>query len=196
IAIYAGVDDALWREDAPLPMASPYPMTAYKKVCEVYGQYYALRMQMSVVSLRIAAFGPLQRSLHFLPARLAHAAVKGVPGPELRPDEALPYEDDACDLSYIADTADAMARVQLAPALRYSTYNIGGGRSLTNRELADAVGKAVPGAQFRFQRGTSGARFPPLDISRLKEDVGWTPRYTIERGMAEYVSWLRDGHSH
>src|SRR5262249_54009789 len=57
IAIYAGVDDALWREDAPLPMASPYPMTAYKKVCEVYGQYYALRMQMSVVSLRIAAFG-------------------------------------------------------------------------------------------------------------------------------------------
>ena len=127
IAIYAGVDAALWREDAPLPIASPYPMTAYKKVFE-------------------------------------------------------------------KDTAEALAGLQLAPVLNHSIYNIGGGKSLSNREVADAVQKAVPDAKIELQPGRSSQpQYPALDISRLKEDIGWTPRYTIDSGIAEYVAWLKAG---
>ncbi|PYR33150.1 MAG: hypothetical protein DMF90_21955 [Acidobacteria bacterium] len=122
IAIYAGVEDQVWREDAPLPMASPYPMTAYKKVFEIYGDYYSRQSKLSLASLRFGAYGPLSRSQYTLPARLVHAAMKGVTGPELRPGEAPPYEDDACDLCYVADLGDAFARVQLAPTLNHSIY--------------------------------------------------------------------------
>ena len=169
-------------------------MTAYKKVFEIVGDYYSVRTKMSSVCARIAAYGPLARGLNFLPARAVHAAVKGVTGPELAPGEAAPYADDAMDFAYIKDTAEALAGLQLAPVLNHSIYNIGGGKSLSNREVADAVQKAVPGAKIELQPGRSSQpQYPALDISRLKEDIGWTPRYTIDSGIAEYVAWLKAG---
>jgi UDP-glucose 4-epimerase len=33
-----------------------------------------------------------------------------------------------------------------------------------------------------------------LDISRLREDTGYQPAYDTEAAVADYISWLRDGH--
>jgi UDP-glucose 4-epimerase len=195
IAIYAGVQSEQWREDEPLPLASPYPMTAYKKQFETIGDYFAARTGMSIVSVRITAYGPLARGLHFFPARTVHAAVKGAPFPDPTAAEALPYAEDAMDFAYATDVAEAMAQLQLATALSHTVYNIGGGRSWTNREIAEAVRKAVPGAVIRLQPGRSGQHaYPALDLTRLKSDTGWEPRYSLETGIAEYVAWLQACH--
>jgi UDP-glucose 4-epimerase len=195
IAIYAGVQAESWKEDEPLPLASPYPMTAYKKQFETIGDYFAAQTGLSVVSARITAYGPLARGLYFLPARAVHAAVKGVPCPDSASSGPQPYAEDTMDFAYVTDTAEAMAALQLAPALSHTVYNIGGGWSWTNREIAEAVRKAVPEADIRLQPGRSSQpAFPSLDLSRLKADIGWEPRYTLETGIAEYVSWLQAGH--
>jgi UDP-glucose 4-epimerase len=195
IAIYAGVQTELWSEDEPLPLASPYPMTAYKKQFETIGDYFAERTGMSIVSVRITAYGPLARGLYFLPARAVHAVAKGVPFPDPAAAEPLPYAEDAMDFAYATDVAEAMALLQLAPALSHTVYNIGGGRSWTNREIAEAVRKAVPGAVIRLQPGRSEQpAYPALDLRRMKTDIGWEPRYSLEAGIAEYVSWLQAGH--
>jgi UDP-glucose 4-epimerase len=33
-----------------------------------------------------------------------------------------------------------------------------------------------------------------LDIGRLREDTGYQPAYDIEGAVADYITWLRDGH--
>jgi UDP-glucose 4-epimerase len=32
-----------------------------------------------------------------------------------------------------------------------------------------------------------------LDITRIREDTGYEPIYDVERGIVEYVDWLRSG---
>lgn len=196
IAIYAGVSvDAPWREDAPLPIASPHPMTAYKKISEICADYYSLRTNLNVVSVRFGAYGPLTRWRRFFLHRAVDAAVRGVPGPELTPGETTFYEDDNTgDWCYVADLASAITSLLLASTLTYSLYNVGSGKILSNRDAAEAVRRAVPNSIVSLQPGGSGSPInPPLDISRIQSDTGWAPQYTIDSGVAEWIGWLKAG---
>ncbi|MBB6730413.1 NAD-dependent epimerase/dehydratase family protein [Cohnella zeiphila] len=198
IAVYAGADGALWREDVPLPLESPYPMTAYKKLTEIIGSFCSGAMSLDTVSVRFSAYGPLARGLHFLPAQAVLAAVRGKPlSAFVRGGiDALPYAEDGIDFAYVKDVAAALARLLAAPSLRHRVYNIGSGRIVPNREIAEAARRAVPGAGLELRPGRSGeAIYPALDIARLREELGWSPRYTIEQGIAEYADWLRQGNA-
>jgi UDP-glucose 4-epimerase len=31
-----------------------------------------------------------------------------------------------------------------------------------------------------------------MDITRIKEEVGYRPQYDIKRGVEEYIDWLRN----
>jgi len=33
-----------------------------------------------------------------------------------------------------------------------------------------------------------------MDLTRLRQDVGFEPRFDIAKGVADYVGWLRAGH--
>ena len=72
-------------------------------------------------------------------------------------------------------------------------YNIGSGRADSYGQVAAAVKKVVPGAQIELQSGTSGRgkANPVADISRIGEDVGYAPEYTLESSIAEYLEWLK-----
>jgi UDP-glucose 4-epimerase len=62
------------------------------------------------------------------------------------------------------------------------------------RELVDAVTEMVPGAKIELRPGVNPRGNPPdnyLDLSRIKEDLGFTPRYPIDRGVADYIGWLQ-----
>jgi UDP-glucose 4-epimerase len=55
------------------------------------------------------------------------------------------------------------------------------------------VKRAVPGAQIAMAAGR-GPRYRPnayLDITRLRQDLGYQPQYPIERAVGEYIDWLR-----
>ncbi len=202
--VYLGLQAERWQEDAPLPVASPHLVVAYKKELEILGSFYAINAQMSVVSLRIPlVYGPLYRGMNNLASRMVHAAVQGLPGPLPLPGpqllagqtQSMDYEgDDVWDLCYAPDCGAAIACVQLSKSLHYPVYNIGGGESITNGDIAEAVRKAVPGAQIELKAGRGPApRVPPLDLSRIRADTGWTPRFDLETGIADYVAWLKSG---
>ncbi|WP_204286168.1 NAD-dependent epimerase/dehydratase family protein [Microbispora amethystogenes] len=78
IGVYAGVGGRSYREDAPLPVASPHPIPASKKIGEIVADLAASSGQ-EVVSVRIGAiWGPLGRpsSPFFAAPGLVHAAVR------------------------------------------------------------------------------------------------------------------------
>ncbi len=221
IGVYAGVADPALREDAPLPVASPHPIPAGKKIAEVVADV-AASSGLDVVATRIGAiWGPLGRpnSPFFAAPRLVHAAARhaaadggasaspaspaarageaqatgegGVPG------EAAPsYAGDAIDMCYARDCGRALALLQTTATLRHRTYNVAGGRAVANQEVAAAIGRAVPGAAPALRPGRSPgvpAIDACLDISRLREDTGYAPEYDLDRAVADYVGWLRAG---
>lgn len=78
---------------------------------------------------------------------------------------------------------------------RSGVVNIAGGRSFSFNELIEKVNKQIGGdikAEYlecdfkeRYQNETL------CDISRAKEWMGWMPSITMDRGIEDYISFLR-----
>jgi dTDP-L-rhamnose 4-epimerase len=104
------------------------------------------------------------------------------------------YEDGAAIRDYvnINDVVDANVLVLADDRAVGRVFNVGGGRPITTRELAETV-RMQYGAD-RPARVTGEYRFGDTrhilsDISGLKS-LGWTPSRTTADSVAAYASWL------
>jgi UDP-glucose 4-epimerase len=194
IAVYGSLPQGPFREDDRLPVQSGNPTEAFKKTWEILALHYADRTGMELISMRIGGiYGPLYHSMANLPSRLCHAAVKGVE-PDYSPARGgVPFADDEGDLCYVKDCAQGVQLVQMAPKLRHRIYNIGAGRPVANSALVKAVKTVAPAANPSLQagRGPRAKSNPYMETARVSEELGFKPEYDIERGIADYIGWLR-----
>ena len=197
VAVYAGLPAGPFVEDARLPVESGNPTETFKKTWEILGLHFASRTGLEIISMRIGGvWGPLYHSMANLPSRQTHAAVKGT-DPDLAYGRGgVPYAADGSDLCYVKDCAQGIQRLTLTEKPRHKIYNIGSGRATTNGELLAAVKQAVPACTLALQEGRSPRwrQDVYMDISRIKADTGYEPKYTVETGVQDYVAWLRAGH--
>jgi dTDP-glucose 4,6-dehydratase len=74
-------------------------------------------------------------------------------------------------------------------------YNIGGGTELTNRELTerllDACGAGWDQVEAVEDRKGHDRRYS-VDITKISDELGYTPRVPFASGLAETVSWYRE----
>ncbi|HLF71450.1 MAG TPA: NAD(P)-dependent oxidoreductase [Dehalococcoidia bacterium] len=190
--LYQGLAAGPYREDAPLPLESRNATEAFKKAGEALLFHYADRMKLDVATVRPRqVYGPMYYSMANLPSRLCHAAVKGA-----LPDYGAagpPFAEDTGDFTNVHDCAEVVRLVHLAPSLRHRVYNVGGGRAVTMQELADTVRKQMPDAKIELKPGENPRGNPPanyLDLSRLKDEFNFAPRYPVEAGIPDYIAWL------
>src|SRR3990172_8473184 len=104
------------------------------------------------------------------------------------------------DWLFVADHCEALGRV-LHRGTVSETYNIGGGGQTTNLEVVEQVcaimDKARPDSTWvphrsliRFVSDRPGHdRRYAMDISKMKEQLGWQPRRTLAEGLQETVDW-------
>jgi UDP-glucose 4-epimerase len=152
---------------------------------------------LPVVFVRPSAiWGPGGRRTSFVSAlpELVHAAAHA-DGSSRTYSKQL-FADDVADLCYVKDCARAIAAIQLAPTLNHTVYNIGGGRAVSNAELLTSVQREAPDFAIHLSAGTS-TELPEhayMDLERLRQDTGYEPSYGLDDGIADYITWLRDGH--
>jgi UDP-glucose 4-epimerase len=198
IAAYLGVDAVPWREDATLPVIAGHQIFALKKTAEMFSTLVGQGAGFDAVSLRIGTiWGPLglPDSPFFALPRLLSAAVWGE-DPDLTPPRPAAYAGDASDLCYVKDCGRAIALLMVAERLNHRIYNISTGRLVRYSEVVDAINAAVPGANITLPEGRNPDRpHNYLDITRLRQDTGFEPRYDVERAVPDYADWLRT-HDH
>ena len=195
VGVYNGLPSGPFREDVGLPVHSPTQVSAFKKGMEMHAHFYAAQAKLDVVALRIASiYGPLYYSMHNPIGRLCHAAVKQKdPDFTDRPDGRI-FEEDQGDWTYVKDIARGIQMVHTAERLLHRVYNVGSGRATSNREIVEAVRRAVPNAKLdvlKPGRAPGNSIDPATDLSRVTTDVGYEPEYTVETGIAAYIEWLR-----
>jgi UDP-glucose 4-epimerase len=191
LAVYASVKERPWHEDLTFPVTSNNPTEAYKKGLEILGLYFGQRTGLEVIMLRVAGiFGPLYHSMANLPSRLAHAAAHGRAPDFSGMRYGPPKADDGSDACYVKDVAEGIRRVHLAPTLQHRVYTVGNGRVTRNIELVQAIRKVVPDFDVELPPG-GDADNRYMDLSRTTAEVGYRPKIGVERGLAEYVDWLR-----
>ncbi|MGH8794535.1 MAG: NAD-dependent epimerase/dehydratase family protein [Stackebrandtia sp.] len=197
IGVYIGAAGSRWREDVPLPAPSFHAIPAVKKSAEILGSYVESSLGVEVVCLRIGAiWGPLghKGSPFIAITDLVHAALAGAE-PDLSAYGPV-YAENGGDLCYAKDCGRAIATLQLADDLPHRTYNISSGLNVTNDEVVAAIAKTLPEAKIDIREGRNPdgpAENLCLDITRLREDTGFSPAYDLESAVADYVDWLRSG---
>ena len=104
-----------------------------------------------------------------------------------------PHEEDEVGAFYVKDRATAIQLLQMANKLSHRVYNISNDAPLNYREFTEVVKKIVPGMQIELQRGHRPQHRPSayMDNTRIREEVGYRPEYTIERAITAYIDWLR-----
>lgn len=194
VAVYGGIPNGPYREDMPLPIASPTQVSAFKKAMEMHAHFYAAQAKLDVVALRIGSiYGPLYYSMHNPISRMCHGAARGAePDFSDRPDGKI-FEDDQADWTYVKDVARGIQQVHMADKLAHRVYNVASGRATSNRDAFAAVRKAVPDARcsaLKPGKSPGAATNPATELGRAAE-VGYRPEHSLETGIAAYIDWLR-----
>jgi nucleoside-diphosphate-sugar epimerase len=98
------------------------------------------------------------------------------------------------DYSYVEDVARAF--VMLLSSDVEGAINVGSGEAVSIREIVSQICHQT-GAMGRADFGAVRAQQndPPLvlaDNRRLREELGWSPKWTLEQGIRATVEWWRE----
>ena len=188
------------KEDEPLPpvtrSGSPATIlyTFTKRMGENLATMYNLAYDVDVVTVRASyVYGPADHAPRHLARGIAFILGKALRN---EPIEMSRGGDEKNDYTYVKDLANGIYLAFTAEDTRHRLFNIGSGRLSTMSEIAQIVKKIVPGVTIEFGPGVwpeMGSAFlrGPFDLSRAHEELGYTPRYSLEEGIEEYAKWLR-----
>jgi UDP-glucose 4-epimerase len=180
------------RDDIPSEREPAAPGDLYgaaKASAEFFGLQYASEFGMDFRSVRVYfAYGPGRLPSELYPL---YDAVFGCL--EGRTRIELPAgADQAIDYTYIRDIARAILLVHDAPELEHREYNVTSGAYRPLPELIEQVSR-IAGRPIELEIGPGRImpRGPSLDSSRLREELGFAPEYDLDRGVSEYLEWIR-----
>lgn len=186
----------------PTPETEPCAPDSYYGITKFAAERYVhstaerpdLGFDFSVTSLRMfSVFGPGQSYNN------PYQGVLGIfSGNILRGEPITIFGDgeQTRDFIFVEDIVDGWARALVSPKAKGQIINLGGGRSTSINQLADAVvgafGFAKGGYEIRHAPGRPGEqRAVQADIRKAKELIGWEPRTSFEEGLKKTVAWAR-----
>jgi dTDP-glucose 4,6-dehydratase len=179
-----GPDDAAFTERHPLTPNSPY--SASKAGADCLVRAYTETFGLPCLTTRCSNnYGPYQFPEKLIPLMVTRA----------HGDQPLPVYGDGMnvrDWLYVDDHASAIWAVCTRGRLEDEVYNIGGESEVPNltviRTLLELLGK--PDSLITYVKDRLGHdRRYAMDITRIRDRLGWAPSRTFEQGLRETVEW-------
>jgi len=96
------------------------------------------------------------------------------------------------DFTYVEDAAQGFVLAALSPQAKNETFNITRGESRKIKEFVEILQKYIPNIKTvvkepedrRPNRGT-------LDIAKARRILGYSPEYSLERGLQKYLEYIK-----
>jgi nucleoside-diphosphate-sugar epimerase len=173
-------------ESEVLEPNSHYAVT--KAAATLFCQAAARNGAIRIPTLRLySVYGPYEEPSRFVPSLLVHALQGRLP--------RLADQNTARDFVYIEDVAGACClAAQREVADRGAIFNIGTGVQTTLRQMVDLVRSILSIAEAPVWGSMPSRAWDTTtwvaDNRKAAELLGWQPRYSIERGVRAFVSWL------
>ncbi|MEQ3745119.1 MAG: dTDP-glucose 4,6-dehydratase [Henriciella sp.] len=179
-------------EESPYRPNSPYSASKASSdmLVRAWGGTFNLPVVISNCSNN---YGPYQFPEKLIPV-VVEKARTGQPIPVYGTGE------NVRDWLYVYDHAEALLLIA-SKSVAGETYNVGGRAELTNIDLVKIIcarldehfpdtgwGKHESLITFVNDRPGHDARYA-VDCSKIERELGWTPRMTIEQGIADTIDW-------
>jgi nucleoside-diphosphate-sugar epimerase len=97
---------------------------------------------------------------------------------------------------HVRDFARAITTVLEAPqdSVYFDVFNAGGDiNNFTKGMLVERIGTFLPDAEIKYVSGGFDRRNYKVDFSKIKNSLCFTPNYSVEEGVRELITALRDG---
>ena len=187
--------DGFFSEHTPYAPRSPYSASkaGSDHLVRAWHHTYGLPILVTNCSNN---YGPFQFPEKLIPLTLLNA-LEGKPLPVYGRGENIR------DWLYVDDHADALLTV-LERGRVGESYAIGGGNEMRNLEVVRAICRLVdelrPDAEIgpretliRFVEDRPGHDFRyAIDATKIRTELGWTPRHSFETGLRGTVRWYLD----
>lgn len=184
-------ETGLFTEQTPYDPSSPYSASkaASDHLVRAYQRTYGISTTLSNCSNN---YGPYHFPEKLIPLMILN----------LFEGKELPIYGDGLnvrDWLYVDDHAEALWVILTGGGVG-QTYNVGGNNEWTNiaivRRLIELVAdlkgcsRAELEAQIRYVKDRPGHdRRYAIDSTKLKTELGWSPKHDLDRGLAETVRW-------
>jgi dTDP-glucose 4,6-dehydratase len=184
-------------EETPYAPNSPYAASkaGADHLVRAYHETYRLPALLTNCSNN---YGPFQFPEKLIPLMILNAAE----------GRSLPIYGDGGnvrDWLYVEDHCEGI-RLVLEKGVPGRKYNIGGGNERTNLQVVDALCAALEAERPAARNpALAGRPYPALktfvpdrpghdrryaiDASKIRRELGWTPRHAFEDGLRETVRW-------
>ena len=176
----------MFTETTPLSPNSPYSASKASAdlLVRAWGETFGLPVSVTRCSNN---YGPYQFPEKLIPLMIRNC-VQNIP---------LPVYGDGMqvrDWLHVRDHCAAIDTV-LRKGVPGEVYNVGGNNEKANIEIVRLI-LAATGRDERLIRYVQDRpghdRRYAIDNTKITTELGWSPRYTFERGMAETVRWYLD----
>jgi nucleoside-diphosphate-sugar epimerase len=183
------------REDSDLHPHTLYELTKYAS--ELLTLRFGEMHGFPTVATRLASpYGPMERVTDH---RANQSVVKDITGRIVRGEPiAVSDRNLGRDYTYVGDIAAGICSVLDAANPSYFAYNVSCGRWVNLGDILDAlmelrpgihVVEALPGDDRDVSYGGSRSR---MNVSRLREDIGFTAAHDLSAGLNAYLQWRED----
>lgn len=172
-------------EDAPLEPQDPY---GYSKLfgerwAEMYTRFYGVP---TVVLRFFSVYGP---------GLMVTSGASGVAGifvaRALRGEPIIAHADQRRDLTYVTDVVAGMLLALERPTHLHCCYNVATGVGTSMEELAEITRRVARSrSEIRVERSAAFGHLV-ADISRARQELGYSPRVDLEEGLERYIAWYR-----
>ncbi|MFD5129010.1 dTDP-glucose 4,6-dehydratase [Streptomyces olindensis] len=187
---YGSIAEGRWTEDEPLLPNSPY--AASKASADLIARSYWRTHGLDVRITRCANnYGPGQHPEKLVPLFVTR----------LLDGQPVPLYGDGSNLRewlHVDDHCHAV-RLVLDRGRPGEVYNVGGGTHLTNKEMTGRL-LALCGRDWDLVRRVEDRKGHDfryaVDDSKIRRELGYAPRWSLEDGLRETVEWYAAHRDH
>jgi nucleoside-diphosphate-sugar epimerase len=153
-----------------------------------------MRENLPIVTLRLfSPYGPFEEG-----KRLVSSVISSCIN---RKPVNLSSPKPVRDFVYIKDVLHAYENAyKYREVTGGGVFNIGGGVQYTVGEVVERIIALTGTDSVPVWNSVSNMRIEPLrwqaDISRTKSILHWEPRYNLEEGLKETISWFKENSAH
>ncbi len=184
------------KEDSPLNPSNIY--SCWKAMSDLMCLTYQKVFQVDLAVIRTSyvygpVLGPHRRKRLDLPEAWLRKALTN------ETVEISEGADHLMDWTYAEDVAQGIFLAYSVRPIKHRIFNISKGRNVPLKELAQTVMDLVPGSSIKLGPGSSETLIktlvPPMrgpgDIALAREELGYEPQFTIQKGLSELLSWIK-----